>query len=188
MCDSIQQHQVKLGQPKGALQKKERPVWSRSQTRTGNTNDQAARAVKERRTKPIATTRPPTSAPPPGLRTAATSKELRRSCPIISVASIVPLHKRRIGRRQRERMNAEGAACPDLRGGPKATPVPSATVVLHAASNVSFRTEKCSHCHTKSDEIKWLAVRALGAVVSASRLHRVGRGFESLSAHHPQCR
>jgi hypothetical protein len=26
---------------------------------------------------------------------------------------------------------------------------------------------------------------ALGAVVSASRLHRVGRGFESLSAHHP---
>ena len=27
-------------------------------------------------------------------------------------------------------------------------------------------------------------VRALGAAVSASRLHRVGRGFESLSAHH----
>ncbi len=27
--------------------------------------------------------------------------------------------------------------------------------------------------------------RALGAVVSASRLHRVGRGFESLSAHQP---
>ena len=27
---------------------------------------------------------------------------------------------------------------------------------------------------------------ALGAVVSASRLHRVGRGFESLSAHHPR--
>ena len=25
---------------------------------------------------------------------------------------------------------------------------------------------------------------ALGAAVSASRLHRVGRGFESLSAHH----
>ena len=32
-------------------------------------------------------------------------------------------------------------------------------------------------------------VRALGAVASASRLHRVGRGFESLSAHHlaPYC-
>ena len=29
---------------------------------------------------------------------------------------------------------------------------------------------------------------ALGAVVSASRLHRVGRGFESLSAHHFQLR
>ena len=27
--------------------------------------------------------------------------------------------------------------------------------------------------------------RALGAVASASRLHRVGRGFESLSAHQP---
>lgn len=26
--------------------------------------------------------------------------------------------------------------------------------------------------------------RALGAVASAARLHRVGRGFESLSAHH----
>src|SRR5881296_3925552 len=35
------------------------------------------------------------------------------------------------------------------------------------------------------ESLWWAAGRALGAVASASRLHRVGRGFESLSAHHP---
>src|SRR6516225_8570789 len=30
----------------------------------------------------------------------------------------------------------------------------------------------------------FFSIWALGAVASASRLHRVGRGFESLSAHH----
>ena len=50
-------------------------------------------------------------------------------------------------------------------------------------ANESNRKENVRRCQSRGVPLM-CGGGALGAVVSASRLHRVGRGFESLSAHH----
>lgn len=44
---------------------------------------------------------------------------------------------------------------------------------------------KARACHLSAIRLQGSRLRASGAAVSAAALHAVGRGFESLLAHHP---